>query len=459
MKRLKIAVIALFALVTVANVHAQDSDNQWAFSFGLNSVDIRGNKSLKNIGKDYLGTGDWNTLLPSINRIAVAKYLEKGFSLELAGSFNKIDKKDVHSDGSGDMFYAFDANVRYDLNSLIGKVFGSSPSWLDSYIYSGFGAASLGRKESIKFNGGFGANVWFNENLGLNLQSGGSRHLTGQVPDYFQHSVSLVFKFGGKDTDGDGVYDKDDSCPDVAGLVAFNGCPDTDGDGVQDSKDACPNVAGLAALNGCPDADGDGIADKDDMCPNEKGSSANRGCPDSDGDGVVNKDDKCPNVAGPTDNGGCPWPDTDGDGVLDKNDNCVNEAGPASNNGCPEPVITEAAMKTINMEAKSILFNTNRTSFKKGVASDLDAIVAVMNEFPKATFAIGGHTDSVGKADMNAKLSQKRADAVVKYFVSKGIDASRLSSKGYGEDSPIDDNNTRAGRANNRRVEVKVSNL
>jgi hypothetical protein len=71
-----------------------------------------------------------------------------------------------------------------------------------------------------------------------------------------------VFKFGGKDTDGDGIYDKDDACPEVAGLAQFNGCPDTDGDGIQDSEDACPEVAGLAAFNGCPDTDGDGIADK-----------------------------------------------------------------------------------------------------------------------------------------------------------------------------------------------------
>ena len=307
-------------------------------------------------------------------------------------------------------------------------------------------------------NAGAGFNVWFNENLGLNFQSGAKRNFSDKVADHFQHTFGVVFKFGGKDTDGDGVYDKDDSCPDVAGLVAFNGCPDADGDGIQDSKDSCPNVAGLAALNGCPDADGDGIADKNDMCPNEKGSAANRGCPDSDNDGVVNKDDKCPNVAGPAVNGGCPWPDTDGDGVLDKDDNCDNEVGPASNNGCPEPVITEAAVKTINMGAKSILFNSGRSSFKKGVSKDLDAIVAIMNEFPKATFALGGHTDSTGSAKINARLSQQRADAVMNYFVKNGVDASRLTSKGYGSANPIADNKTRAGRTENRRVEIKVAN-
>ena len=452
MKRLKIAVIALFALVTVANVNAQDSDNPLAISFGLNSVDFRGGRSVKNLANDYLGTSDWNTL-PSISTLSVSKYLKDGFSLQLAGSVNRID-----NDGSGDFYYAIDANVKYDVNKLVNWAFGSTTSYFDPYVYLGGGYTSVGGEGEAMLNAGAGFNVWFNENLGLNFQSGAKRNFSDKVADHFQHTFGVVFKFGGKDTDGDGVYDKDDSCPDVAGLVAFNGCPDADGDGIQDSKDSCPNVAGLAALNGCPDADGDGIADKNDMCPNEKGSAANRGCPDSDNDGVVNKDDKCPNVAGPAVNGGCPWPDTDGDGVLDKDDNCDNEVGPASNNGCPEPVITEAAVKTINMGAKSILFNSGRSSFKKGVSKDLDAIVAIMNEFPKATFALGGHTDSTGSAKINSRLSQQRADAVMNYFVKNGVDASRLTSKGYGSANPIADNKTRAGRTENRRVEIKVAN-
>ncbi len=396
--------------------------------------------------------------MPAISRISVGKYLKDGFSLELAGSINKIETlKEL--DDSDFMYYSVDANVKYELNKLVDLVFGSTSQYFDPYVYLGGSYVSVNKEGEGMLNVGAGFNTWFTENLGLNFQTGTKKGFSDKVSAHFQSSLGLVFKFGGKDTDGDGVYDKDDSCPDVAGLVAFNGCPDADADGIEDSKDACPNVAGLAALNGCPDADGDGIADKDDMCPNEKGSKANRGCPDADGDGVVNKDDKCPNVAGPAANGGCPWPDTDGDGVLDKDDNCVSEAGPASNNGCPEPVITAEATKSIGAYAKSILFNTGRTSFKPGVTKDLDAIVAVMNEYAKATFAIGGHSDSTGRASSNAKLSQKRADAVMNYLTSKGIDASRLTAKGYGEDNPIDSNKTRAGRANNRRVEIKVSNM
>jgi hypothetical protein len=69
--------------------------------------------------------------------------------------------------------------------------------------------------------------------------------------------LQVLLSIWGKDTDGDGIYDKDDACPEVAGLKEFNGCPDTDGDGIQDSADACPDVFGLATLNGCPDTDGE----------------------------------------------------------------------------------------------------------------------------------------------------------------------------------------------------------
>ena len=81
-----------------------------------------------------------------------------------------------------------------------------------------------------------------------------------------------------------------------------------------------------------------------------------------------------------------------------------------------------------------------------------------MNEFPKANFVVEGHTDSTGSASLNEKLSAKRANAVKDYLVKNGIDASRLDAKGYGPSKPIAVNGTRAGRAENRRVEIKVTN-
>ncbi|MFY0603936.1 MAG: OmpA family protein [Flavobacteriaceae bacterium] len=451
MKRLKLAVIALFALVISSNVNAQDSNNPWVVGFGVNVVDFRTTNGIGDQFQDLLGNEDWN-YITMLSRVTGEKYIKKGFTVQFAGSLNNITNLNVPDD-SDLLYWALDLNVKYDLNNLLGET-----SWFDPYVYLGGGYVSLGDTGEGMLNYGVGFNTWLNENIGFNFQTGTKENFADKVPSHYQTSFGLVFRFGGKDTDGDGIYDKDDACPEEAGLKEFNGCPDADGDGIKDSDDACPNTAGLAALNGCPDADGDGIADKDDMCPNEKGTKANNGCPDTDGDGVLNKDDKCATVAGPKANGGCPWPDTDGDGVLDKDDNCKNEAGPASNNGCPEPVISVKEEAKIGDFAKSILFNSGRSSFKKGVSDKLDGIVAIMKQFPKANFAIAGHTDSTGSKKTNDRLSQQRSDAVMKYLTDNGIDASRLSAKGYGSANPIDSNKTRAGRANNRRVEIKVTN-
>ncbi|WP_158839264.1 OmpA family protein [Polaribacter sp. L3A8] len=453
MKRLKIAVIALFTLVTVSNVNAQDENNPWAVGFGVNSVDFIHSKiSDSEHFKDLFGdVNDWN-VLPSISRIYGEKYLDKGFSLQLAGSLNKIETL-LTEDDSDLLYWSLDAGVKYDLNNLVGQT-----GWFDPYVHLGGSYVSVDSEGEGMLTFGAGFNTWFNDNLGLNFHSGAKHGFADKVQKHWQHSLGLVIKFGGNDTDGDGVYDKDDACPEVAGLKEFNGCPDADGDGVKDSDDACPNVAGLAAMNGCPDADGDGVADKDDMCPNSKGTKANKGCPDSDGDGVVDKDDKCASVAGPVANSGCPWPDSDGDGVLDKDDKCPTVAGVASQGGCPEPVITKKDIEVLNFTAKSILFNSGRSTFKPGVTTQLDAIVAIMNKNSKATFAIGGHTDSSGAAATNLRLSEKRAISVRDYLVNNGIATTRLEAKGFGEGFPVDSNTTRAGKANNRRVEIKVTN-
>jgi len=396
MKQLKLAVLALFTLVSISNVNAQDENNPWVIGFGLNSVDFYSGVDFSNQIKDKLGNTDWN-VLPSISRVTVDKYLDKGFSLQLAGSLNKIETI-VSNDDLDFLYYAIDAAVKYDLNNLIGET-----SWFDPYVYLGGSYASLDSRGEVMLNGGLGFNTWFNDRIGLNFQTGSKKGFSDKLITHYQHSLGLVIKFGGKDTDGDGVYDKNDACPEVAGLKEFNGCPDADGDGIKDSDDACPNVAGLAAMNGCPDADADGVADKDDMCPNVKGTKANKGCPDSDGDGVVDKNDKCPSQAGPMANGGCPWPDTDGDSILDKDDKCPLVAGIASEGGCPE-VISNGAKIGMDEFAEAILFNTGKASFKPGITKQLDGMIAIMNEFPTSEFEIRGYTDSVGDAAFNLKF-------------------------------------------------------
>jgi OOP family OmpA-OmpF porin len=256
-----------------------------------------------------------------------------------------------------------------------------------------------------------------------------------------------------KDSDLDTIPDYQDSCPYNFGPRKFNGCPDKDNDGIIDSKDRCPDKAGPAEFNGCPDTDGDGIMDLEDQCPTVKGPKEFNGCPDTDGDGIEDRKDKCPTVAGIAQGEGCP--DTDGDGVYDNKDVCPKVAGPASNKGCPE--IKQEVIQRIALAAKGINFETGSDKILAESNDDLDALVKILNEYPEAKVTIDGHTDNVGVPANNLELSQKRADAVKAYLVSKGVDASRLTSTGYGDTQPVADNKTKAGKAKNRRVDFKLT--
>ncbi|WNH09608.1 OmpA family protein [Thalassobellus suaedae] len=148
--------------------------------------------------------------------------------------------------------------------------------------------------------------------------------------------------------------------------------------------------------------------------------------------------------------------------VLDKDDNCINEAGTVANNGCPEvevvlePVVTEKIQKTLNDYAKTILFNSGKSSIKAESNAVLEDIVNILQEYPSAKFSIEGHTDSVGSNVLNQNLSEERASAVMNFLIEEGVASSRLMSKGYGESKPIANNTTSAGRAENRRVEINL---
>jgi outer membrane protein OmpA-like peptidoglycan-associated protein len=300
-----------------------------------------------------------------------------------------------------------------------------------------------------------GLNFWISENLAINAAST-YKHVFEDAygAQHFQHSLGVVFTFGGKDTDGDGIYDDQDECPETPGLAEFNGCPDTDSDGIEDRKDDCPNVAGTAEFNGCPDTDGDGIPDPKDDCPTVAGIQALNGCPDADGDGIKDSEDNCPNEAGPASNNGCPFEDKDGDGVLDKDDQCPDVAGTVANNGCPE--VTVEVMNELNEYSRTILFDLNKSTIRSESFETLQNIADIMSEYPTAKFHIEGHTDSQGSEAYNEKLSRERAASVRTYLTTKGVAANKLTSEGYGELRPIATNKTAAGRQQNRRVEIKL---
>jgi outer membrane protein OmpA-like peptidoglycan-associated protein len=268
-----------------------------------------------------------------------------------------------------------------------------------------------------------------------------------------------------KDSDGDGVFDGIDKCPDTPEgcPVDTNGCPkDSDGDGVIDCRDKCADTARGCTVDesGCaPDADGDGVCDGADRCPNTpKGCTVDeKGCPkDADGDGVCDGVDRCANTpkSCTVDATGCPK-DEDGDRVCDGVDRCPGTpAGrKVDERGC-ELAFDERGK--LRLEGVNFAYDSDRlTEESKGI---LDGVAASLKEWAEVRVEIGGHTDSRGSDGYNQKLSQARAESVRAYLASKGVAADRLTAKGYGESQPESDNDTDAGRARNRRVELKRLN-
>ena len=452
MKKIKVTLFALAAAFSVG-AQAQDENNPWQIGFGVNSVDIRTPKDFGYVLKDWAGPSDLN-ILPAVSRLSVGRYIGKGFSAELSGSLNKIEKGygyDKDLDNKVDQsFWAVNLAAQYHLNTLW-----SGARWFDPYAQVGGGYAAIDNEGKFRTLVGGGANFWFTDNIGLNLQTAYHPTMKSEsTENYFQHALGITIKFGKQDRDNDGVADKDDKCPDVAGKPELNGCPDADGDGITDAEDSCPDVFGLKEFNGCPDTDNDGIADKDDDCPEVAGKPELKGCPDADNDGIADKDDKCPQQAGPKENNGCPWPDRDGDGVLDKDDECPEEAGPASNKGCPE--VTQEVQTQLNSFAKTILFDVGKSTIRPESATVLNNIVNVLNKYKNSKFSVEGYTDTSGNKDKNQRLSEDRAYSVKAYLVDKGINPARLSAKGFGPEKPIASNKTKKGRELNRRVEINL---
>jgi outer membrane protein OmpA-like peptidoglycan-associated protein len=271
-----------------------------------------------------------------------------------------------------------------------------------------------------------------------------------------------------KDTDGDGIVDSVDKCPQAAGPAENQGCPgrgaagDEDGDGVVDGADKCPNEAGPAENQGCPvkDRDGDGIDDASDKCPKEAGPAARQGCPvkDTDGDGVVDDRDACPSEAGLVELRGCASKDTDADSVADHLDNCPDEKGVPTNQGCPPQQEQLVAIQKGKLEIKqAVFFATNKAIIQRRSFRMLDQVARVIRQHPEIEkIVIEGHSDNVGNAEANRRLSLARAQSVKDYLVKKGVEASRLEAKGYGPDRPLLSNATAKGRAANRRVAFTI---
>ncbi len=276
-----------------------------------------------------------------------------------------------------------------------------------------------------------------------------------------------------KDRDADGIVDPSDGCPDQAedrdGFQDTDGCPDpdNDGDGVLDAADKCPGEAedkdGFEDADGCPEADndGDGVTDANDGCafqPEDKdGFQDEDGCPeaDNDADGVLDADDKCPLTAGTVGSGGCP--DRDADLIDDQHDDCPDAPGLPENRGCP--VYKNVTVSDTRIEIKEkIFFAFGKARILPKSFPILSEVTRVIKDHPTLRIRVEGHSDSVGNAKRNKKLSQERAEAVREYLVKAGVAPERLTAQGYGSEQPLESNKTPAGREKNRRVEFVILN-
>jgi outer membrane protein OmpA-like peptidoglycan-associated protein len=238
---------------------------------------------------------------------------------------------------------------------------------------------------------------------------------------------------------------------------------DADKDGVTDDIDACPKEAGPRERIGCPlkDQDGDGVEDALDACVTEAGPADRKGCPlkDQDADTVEDAADACPTEAGPVERKGCPLKDQDADTVEDAVDNCPTVAGTVENAGCPaklRQLVIITADKLVIKEA--VYFATGKAVVLARSNKLLDNVAEVLLAHPEVPMVrIEGHTDATGVREKNVALSQARAEAVKAYLVGKGVAASRIGTRGFGEENPVADNGTADGRAQNRRVEIRYT--
>ncbi|MBC7695431.1 MAG: OmpA family protein [Burkholderiales bacterium] len=492
----KLVLICACCLTTLLAM-SQTEEKKWNVGFYGGITQYNGDK-----GMNFYQTNQPATY--AFASVSISRYLSKHFDASIfftRGELGNTEPRSPWTQPSDEPIHflvrlnTFNALLRYNI---------LAPKWaIRPYLYLGAGGImheaihSLDKERYDYALPSFGGGLNFRLNSVVSFQLEESFMYTtaddidgdvhGPNDGYLFHKVGLTFNLGKqKDTDGDGVSDKKDQCQNTPPGISVNavGCPlDRDNDAIADYLDACPDIAGVASLNGCPDKDMDGITDKEDRCPDVFGPVETKGCPDADKDGIVDIDDKCagtktgykvdatgctldndkdgivneedvcPELAGTLAFKGCP--DTDGDGVSDKDDRCPTVKGTLENKGCPE--IAKVDIQRITVIAGKIYFETGSAKLKLISNSSLDDLSDILKRNEVVNLTIEGHTDNVGDDAYNMTLSQQRTESVKEYLIAKGISAARLTAIGYGETKPVADNTKAAGKAKNRRVELKTS--
>ncbi|HVP56860.1 MAG TPA: OmpA family protein [bacterium] len=398
---------------------------------------------LSNADKDKAGFDERASMGPMMGfvlRHSISNHLSLGFTANYGYNYDK-DSKSFRTN-----LIPLDVNLIYNFGPdkrtspyILGSL--GMLAWNSNYRPAGI---SIDSQREGALGVGAGLDIFLTDIMALDI-CGRLRYITNdKCDDMIGRSWDL------------GIISNDNLLWTItAGITWYPGkCKDSDGDGVCDSKDKCPDTPPCAVVDefGCPkDSDGDGVWDGCDKCPDTPKCATvdAKGCPkDSDGDGVWDGCDKCPDTPKccVVDANGCPK-DEDGDGVCDGCDKCPGtpKGVQVDDVGCPK--------KCDLSPLEGITFRFDKSDVVPSPSPILDQAVAIIKGCPKSKIEIQGHTDSMGSDEYNMKLGQRRADAVKKYLVDHGIETERLFTKSYGESKPIDTNNTDAGRAKNRRIE------
>lgn len=320
--------------------------------------------------------------------------------------------------------------------------------------------------------------ITYYSHSGKNLTSENERKINGKVMPSWRAGLQIGWNMSLRNVDGDRdlVSNDYDKClkqmEDLDNFEDHDGCPDTDNDkdGIIDSLDKCPDVTEdfdkFEDNDGCPDLDNDGdhIVDSLDRCrdiaEDIDGFQDDDGCIDTDNDydGITDSLDKCITEAedkdGYQDNDGCPDIDNDQDGIADNLDRCPDSTGLKEDNGCPKAREKAKEIKMGRVILAGVAFEQKSSKIVESAFRILDQVYLSLADYPFVKVEIWSHTDSSGSVSQNFSLTQRRADAVRDYLISKGIDASRLKTVGKGSSEPIADNSAIPGRQLNNRIEL-----
>ena len=430
-KHTLLPLVSVFGLAVSATAVAED---QWYFAPSLSYI----------IADDDRKADDDFGL-----QLGVGQVINDSWNIEFSAVMDTLDLES----GSGEFKQR---GLQFD-----GLYFFDRDRSMDPYLVGGIGGlqTKFGGNKDTNMMANVGAGVMHMINDSISFRADARYRL-----DDDDKSVASVDRFGDWVVNiglaipfGGGKSEPAPAAAPVAAAVAEPVVMDADGDGVPDSKDRCSNTVAGAKVdaNGCEiDSDKDGVVDRLDRCAaTPAGAKVDaKGCElDSDNDGVVDRLDRCPStVAGAkVDAKGCEL-DGDKDGVVDRLDRCPSSAAgvKVDVNGCEiQDVIV----------LKGVNFNTGSADLTEDSKGELNDVAATLKKHSDLKVEVGGYTDNTGSRAFNVSLSQRRAQSVVDYLVSQGVNAANLTAKGYGPANPIADNSTAAGRAENRRVELHIA--